>query len=129
MHILASKPESIRDIESILKVIDKEISLDEDTYNNVLISLTEAVNNAIHHGNCEDESKYVRIKVKKKEDLLKLTVEDEGEGFDFKNVPNPTLPENLNKCGGRGVFLITQLCDSVNYRNNGSSVEMCFKLK
>lgn|SRR5690554_3930492 len=129
MHKLASKPESIREIERILNVIDNKFSLCENTYNNILISLTEAVNNAIKHGNCKDEEKFVRIKVKKNKDTLHFTVEDEGEGFDYQNVPDPTLPENLTKCGGRGVFLMTQLCDSVHYQNNGSTVEMSFKIK
>ena len=52
----------------------------------------------------------------------------EGEGFDFDNIPDPTAPENLLKIGGRGVFLMRQLSDDVLFRDNGSTVEIQFKL-
>ncbi len=129
MHKLASRPESINDIEHIVNIIDNEFCLNEETYGNILISLTEAVNNAIHHGNGADENKFVRIKIKRIKNYLRFRVEDDGDGFNYKNLPNPTLPENLEKCGGRGVFLITQLCDKVDYTNNGSVVEMSFKIQ
>lgn len=128
MHKLASKPESIRKIERIVDLIDKKFNIDSETYTNILISLTEAVNNAILHGNCKDEEKYVHIKFKRVNDMLQFRVEDEGEGFNYKAIPNPTHPDNLDKCGGRGVFLMTQLCDRVKYHDNGSTVEMCFTL-
>lgn len=129
MHKLASKPENIRHIEHIVDRIDEKFCLDTETYGNILISLTEAVNNAICHGNCEDEKKHVHIEFKKIHDTLQFRVEDEGQGFNYKALPNPTLPGNIEKCGGRGVFIIHQLCDRVKFLDNGSTVEMFFRLK
>ena len=99
-----------------------------DIYGNILVSLTEAVNNAIIHGNRSDESKSVQIQLRKKNDSLNIRVSDEGRGFDYKNLPDPTAPENLMKIGGRGVFLMQQLSDDISFHNNGSTVEMQFKL-
>ncbi|MBP6625564.1 MAG: ATP-binding protein, partial [Chitinophagaceae bacterium] len=57
---------------------------------------------------------------------LTLTVRDEGCGFDPNDVDDPTLPENIAKTGGRGIFLIKQLCDGVKYEANGTEVRMSF---
>lgn len=115
-------------VESYLKRIVEKYRLSPDVYGNILVSLTEAVNNAIIHGNCQDESKLVKIRLLKEKDALAIRVSDEGGGFDFSNLPDPTAPENLAKVGGRGVFLIHQLSDDVEFRDNGRTVEMKFKL-
>ncbi len=94
----------------------------------ILTSITEAVNNAIIHGNLEDETKFVKIELERKADCLIFTVSDEGKGFDPSSIPDPTLEENRECCGGRGVFLINQLSHKVNYHNNGSTVEIVFNL-
>jgi serine/threonine-protein kinase RsbW len=99
-----------------------------DIYPNILISLTEAVNNAIHHGNGEDSNKSIIIQLIKGTSKICLNVTDEGEGFDHTKLPDPTAPENLTKCGGRGVFLMHQLSDHVCYKNNGCTVELTFHL-
>ena len=57
-----------------------------------------------------------------------LAIKDEGEGFDFNNLPDPTAPENLEKPTGRGVFLMKNLSDLVVFSDNGSVVEIHFKL-
>ena len=55
-----------------------------------------------------------------------IMIEDEGIGFDFQNLPDPTSPENLDKPSGRGIFLMKHLSDEVNFSNNGSLVELSF---
>lgn len=125
---LTSNPRNVCMVESYLKRIVEKYRLSPDVYGNILISLTEAVNNAIIHGNCQDESKLVKIHLQKEKDRLAIRVSDEGCGFDFKNLPDPTAPENLTKCGGRGVFLMHQLSDNVEFRDNGRTVEMRFKI-
>ena len=62
------------------------------------------------------------------EDAIALQVRDEGGGFDFRSLPDPTAAENLTRIGGRGVFLMHQLSDSVDFQDNGSTVEMRFSL-
>lgn len=101
----------------------------QELYPNILISLTEAVNNAIRHGNNLDETKKVEIRlVKKQPNRLCLQVSDEGCGFNINEVKDPTTNENVFRIGGRGVFLIRELADEVHFLNNGSTVEMAFKI-
>lgn len=125
---LSSNPRNIALVESFVEQVVERYKLSPDVYGNILISLTEAVNNAIIHGNCEDESKTVRIQFRKHKSHLAVRVTDEGCGFDYQSVPDPTAPENLLRVGGRGVFLMQQLSDSVEFHNNGSTVEMQFKI-
>jgi serine/threonine-protein kinase RsbW len=98
----------------------------QDQYANLLISLTEAVNNAICHGNKYDEKKYVDIALQEKAKGVAIRVSDEGPGFNPVDLPDPTTKENITKLGGRGVFLIRQLSDTVNFLNNGRTIEMHF---
>ena len=62
------------------------------------------------------------------ENAIKFSVEDEGEGFEYEELPDPTAPENLTKTGGRGIFLMRHLCDEVNFKENGRVVELTFYL-
>lgn len=128
MHKIASKPENICEIESIVHHLTQEFDLCPEVTDNLLISLTEAVNNAIIHGNGADENKYVQIQVLRDGSLLSVAIEDEGEGFNPNNLPDPTTPEYIECCGGRGVFLIHQLCDKVEYKKNGARLVISFEL-
>ena len=125
---LSSHPRNIVLVESFVEQVAEQYKIAPDIYGNILITLTEAVNNAIIHGNCKDESKTVQIQLCKKQDCLAVRVSDEGCGFDLNAIPDPTCPENVLQVGGRGVFLIQQLCDAVQFHNNGATVEMEFKL-
>lgn len=125
---LPSNPRNVALVENFVNKVVQKYKLSPDLYGNILISLTEAVNNAIIHGNDEDENKTVEIKLHKRRNSLAILVSDEGRGFDFQRLPDPTAPENLIKPGGRGVFLIRQLSDKVRFIDNGSTVEMQFKL-
>ena len=125
---LSSDPRNISRVDAFVERIASQYKIAPDMYGNILISLTEAVTNAIKHGNCNDESKTVEVLLKETEDAIALRVRDEGRGFDFRNLPDPTAPENLTTIGGRGVFLMHQLSDSVDYQDNGSTVEMRFRL-
>jgi len=125
---LKSDPKHIYEVEFFVKNFAQDLKIDENIFPNILISVTEAVNNAIIHGNQKDIDKEVKIELKKDKEVLTIFVSDQGDGFDPKDVPDPTLAENLEKLGGRGVFLIQQLSDLVNYSNNGRTVEMQFNL-
>ena len=125
---LNSNPRNICQLESFLNRVVEKYRLSPDVYGNILISLTEAVNNAIIHGNCKDESKLVQIQLQKESGHLAFRVSDEGPGFDYRSLPDPTAPENLTKIGGRGVFLMQQLSDGVEFCDNGRTVEMQFKI-
>lgn len=126
---LSSNPKNVEYIEPFVEKLVERYKISPDMYGNILISLTEAVTNAIKHGNGGDENKTVQVSLQQVSNKkIAFQVSDEGPGFDFESVPDPTLPENLLKIGGRGVFLMRQLCDNVLYHNNGSTVEIQFNL-
>jgi serine/threonine-protein kinase RsbW len=125
---LNSDPCNISQIEAFVQRIVERYKINPDKYGNILISLTEAVNNAIIHGNCKDQSKTVKIQLHRQNDRIAFRVSDEGCGFDYRSLPDPTAPENLMRIGGRGVFLMRQLADDLKFHNNGSTVEIHFKL-
>ena len=129
MLTLSSHPKSISEVEPFVEKLLSKYSISPDQYGNILISLTEAVTNAITHGNRNDENKTVKVALKKRKNALAFRITDEGPGFDFNNLPDPTAPENLLKIGGRGVFLMRQLSDQIKFFDNGSTVEMQFKLE
>jgi len=126
---LPSDAENIRQIEPYVDEIMQSYSLSESVYGNILISLTEAVTNAIIHGNQSDHHKKVMVCVK---DIctenITFLVSDEGPGFNPDGLPDPTADENLLKLGGRGVFLMRQLSDGIRFADEGRTVEIFFKL-
>ena len=125
---IPSLRENIRMIESFIDNAKEKYHLDDDIYGNIMIAVTESVNNAIMHGNQSDKSKSVFLSLNLEEKLIKFTVRDEGEGFDYQNLPDPTAPENIDKPGGRGIFLMKNLCDEVQFNDNGSSIVLSFYL-
>jgi serine/threonine-protein kinase RsbW len=126
---LASCPDSICELEEFVQTISEKYNICPDRYPDILISLTEAVNNAIIHGNCENRSKKVLIAHRyRKQNGLTFEISDEGQGFDYKSIPDPTRVENLEKCGGRGVFLMRKLADRIKFANNGRTVIINFNV-
>ena len=117
---------NIPEVESLIDKVCEDLSLNEDFYGNILIAVTEAVNNAITHGNKSEQSKVVKVNVEKKNDSVVFSVHDQGVGFDFENLPDPTSPENLEKPDGRGIFLMKNLSDEVSFEMNGSKVSITF---
>jgi serine/threonine-protein kinase RsbW len=118
--------ENIRMIESFIDNAKEKYKLDDDIYGNIMIAVTEAVNNAIKHGNRNDSTKNVSLSLALEEGLIKFKVEDEGGGFDHEHLPDPTAPENLEKPGGRGIFLMKHLSDEVEFAEGGRIVELRF---
>lgn len=128
MLTISSNPNNILKVENYLRDAQHDMNIDDLRFPDILISLTEAVNNAIIHGNNADESKRVEINMEGQSTGVAISVTDEGPGFDPEEVPDPTAPENIECCGGRGVFIMSQLADRISYANNGSTVQMFFKL-
>jgi serine/threonine-protein kinase RsbW len=125
---LSSDPRNVEKVNFLVDSLAHTLRLAPDTYGNILISVTEAVNNAIIHGNRQDESKVVEVKTETRDGKLAITVKDEGRGFDYNNLPDPTCAEKICECGGRGVFLMRQLSDRCRFHDNGRTVEMEFKI-
>jgi serine/threonine-protein kinase RsbW len=123
---IPSLSENIRMIESFIDNAKEEFQLEDDIYGNIMIAVTEAVNNAIKHGNNNDKSKNVALTLKLMEHRICFTIEDEGSGFNYHNLPDPTAPENISKPGGRGIFLMKHLCDELHFLEDGKTVELNF---
>lgn len=127
---IASEPQNIAQVESFIDDVCKQYNVSEESYGNILISLTEAANNANIHGNKSNRNKEIEIIADFDSERRKLTffIKDSGNGFDYKSLPDPTAPENLDRPCGRGVFLMMQLADLVVFSDNGSTVEMQFRV-
>ncbi len=123
-----SRTENLTLIEKMVDEVCEEHKINEDYYGNILIALTEAVNNAIQHGNKKDSNKMISVAYQSNAKKLVFTVKDEGEGFDYDNLPDPTEPANLEKTNGRGVFLMRNLADEVSFYDEGSKVELNFNI-
>ncbi len=123
---IPSLADNIRIVESFIDNSKDKFNIDDDIYGNIMVAITEAVNNAIIHGNGSDVTKNVSLTLYIEENQLKFVVNDEGPGFDYENLPDPTAPENIDKPGGRGIFLMRHLSDEVNFSDGGRSVELIF---
>lgn len=123
---IPSLAENIRIIESFIDNAKEKYQLDDDIYGNIMIAVTEAVNNAIRHGNKDNSAKNVFISLSLEDGMIKFKIQDEGEGFNFHQLPDPTSPENISKPGGRGIFLMKHLSDEVDFKDNGKVVELSF---
>ena len=126
---ISSRIDNLRTIEKLVDDLSAELKISSDIYGNILIASLEAANNAIIHGNKLDENKLVNISVKKDKRNLKIMIEDEGDGFDYQNIPDPTAPENIENVNGRGIFLMEKLSDNIEFTRNGATVELEFNLK
>jgi len=118
--------ENIKMIESFIDNAKESFEINDDIYGNIMISVTECVSNAIIHGNQSDKNKLVNLELTMENDLLKFTIEDEGMGYDASELKDPTAPENIEKTGGRGIFLIKQLTDDVKFEDNGKKTVLSF---
>ncbi len=119
---------SLRLVEKAIDELSMEFDLSDEVYGNVLVATMEATNNAIIHGNNSDPSKNVKIEMLMDQKELMVHIEDQGHGFDYATVPDPTAPENLEKINGRGIFLMERLSDEILYLENGRIVVLKFKI-
>lgn len=126
---LASSLESLNQLESFIEDIRIKYSLQEEVYANVLICLNEACINAIVHGNrfTPELKVYINLEVWDKKRLV-FIVSDEGKGFDYQTLEDPTLVENREKEVGRGVYIIRKLADQCIFNDRGNQLELHFKI-
>lgn len=126
---LPSRIDSISVVENFIDEISAKYGFNDELYANVLTCLSEAVINAIIHGNRESADKKVYLNLEVIEDKrLIFTISDEGDGFDFNNLPDPTSPENIENLTGRGVFIIKKLADQCIFNSKGNELELHFKI-
>ncbi len=126
---LSSSLDDLHKVERFVDSICDEFNINNNYFGNIIIALTEAVTNSIVHGNNQDKSKTVTVTFEHKPKGLIFTIKDEGKGFDHKSIPDPTDVEKCpNPEEGRGMFLIKSLSDEVVFSDNGSKIEIIFKI-
>lgn len=125
---LPSNPESITQLEALIEEIADKYHIAEDTFANMMTCLNEAAINAIIHGNKLDASKKVIINADVDAKRAIWTITDQGDGFDYNHLADPTAPENLESLTGRGVFIIKHLADQCIFNASGNEIELHFKI-
>ncbi|NQT95609.1 MAG: ATP-binding protein [Candidatus Omnitrophica bacterium] len=127
--VIESKLKNIKGVVSEIIGLLKTKKADESDIFDIRLSLEETLINAIKYGNKFDKSLPVSIDVSCEENLISITIEDKGEGFDYKGVPDPTEEENILRSRGRGVFLVKHIMDKVEYNKKGNRITMVKRLK
>ena len=125
---ITAELQNLRKVEKLIDDLSMELDLSDEIYGNVLVATMEATNNAIIHGSASNPNKSVFVRVAKRDDQLVIHIEDQGRGFDYEKVPDPTAPENLEKINGRGIFLMDRLSDEMSFQNQGRVVELKFNV-
>ena len=125
---ISSKSENIVLVEKMVEDVCELYNINEDNYGNILVALTEAVNNAIYHGNQADPKKLIDISFRSKKEAISFIIKDQGPGFDHTQLPDPTDPKHIDQPNGRGVFLMRNLADKVEFEEKGSKVVLTFNV-
>jgi serine/threonine-protein kinase RsbW len=123
---LKTLPASIHSLEKFVEDICDENNINNTYFGNILITLTEAMENALYHGNKSDEQKNITISFESRPKGLLFEISDEGTGFDFNNIPDATDVVGNPERKGTGLFLIRTLADEVKFKNNGSTIQIMF---
>jgi serine/threonine-protein kinase RsbW len=124
---IESSINNLRIVENAIDEVMNEIGITQENYGKILVSTLEAVNNAIMHGNKFEKEKIVDVEITFKNERLKIKISDEGKGFIPGEVPDPTIPQNIEALNGRGIFLMSKLADEIKYSKRGNEVTMFFK--
>ncbi len=128
---LSSVPKNIVRVEKFLEKVQGHVALDEIQVHKVMVALTEAVNNAIVHGNKANRKKKVYVVCEVLPGWLLFVINDQGKGFRPDRVANPLKEENLLRESGRGIFLMRTLMDRVEFEalRSGYQVRLWLDLK
>jgi serine/threonine-protein kinase RsbW len=124
-------PSDVNCIEEAVELVTRHClaghQATESTRFRLRVVLSEALSNAIVRGNCEDKSKWVHVRAELVPEVIRVSVTDEGPGFDPSTVPEPIRPEQLDEACGRGLFLIRKLVDAVQFNKQGNSICMILR--
>ena len=124
--VLASTETASNELLEFLDTLFMKVDGLADLEANVQVAICETFNNAVVHGNKLDFNKPVTCTFETTDTDFVFTIEDEGEGFEVEKIPDPTLPENIEKTRGRGVFLTQKLSSKVEYLDKGRKVIISF---
>lgn len=126
--VIKSDVKNISTVENLIDEIVEKNNISSEIYGKALLAVIECVNNAIIHGNKSDISKDVTIKYDITDKELIFNISDQGPGFDFHSLPDPSLPENILKVSGRGIFLMKNLSDKLEFNDLGNEISIFFNL-
>jgi len=120
---------NVNELNKVAEFTEKfggELGLSEDEIDDISIAVTEAVNNAITHGNKNNESKSIEISYKNEKEKIIVYVKDNGGGFEIDKISDPRMNENLLKDSGRGILIMKSLMDDVVVKsdNHGTEVQL-----
>jgi serine/threonine-protein kinase RsbW len=124
--VLKSEIQNINLVEKLIDELSSRYKLNSDIYGKLVLAVVEGVNNAIVHGNKMVVEKDITVDYTVNDDKIEFLITDSGTGFDFKNIPDPTKPENIEKTHGRGIFLMNHLADEMEFIEPGNKVKMVF---
>lgn len=125
---LPSNPTCLCALEGYVEQVVKGHQLEDHLYANILISVTEAVTNAMIHGNRYDDKKNIVVSCLRRQGHIHIFISDEGRGFDPCVLPDPTREDRIECEGGRGVFLMRQLSDDIRFLDQGRTVQLMWKI-
>jgi len=119
---------NLAEVDEFIESVFIHYGLSLESFNKSLLCVKEAVTNSIMHGNKFDSSKNVNIKAYRCNKYLYFKIIDEGDGFDFTNLKDPTCMNTILDEGGRGLFIIKHLCDEVHFKEKGKVIELKISL-
>lgn len=128
-EILPNKHSTLDLVETLVENVKNHYAISNDLYYNILIAVSEAVNNAMTHGNKMDPAKNVFFELFANAHELEIIVQDQGTGFDPSSISDCTMEENLFKESGRGIYIMKSLSDNFEIitSENGTTFILHFK--
>ncbi len=124
---LQSVPSSLNQLEILIEEVCDKYNLNHNYLGCITVALTEAFENALQHGNNNNPDKTITIHFEKTSGGISFSIKDEGKGFDYHKIPDVKDDGKEKVFPGRGLFLIKQLADDVNFIGNGSEIAIGFK--
>ena len=126
---IPSETRYIKEISSDILTYLGPYDVGSDTLFYIRLCVEEALRNAMVHGNNSDERLFINVSYWVKGADFNIEIKDEGNGFNHKLIPDPTTDNNIMKTSGRGVYLIKNLMDSVEFNKFGNKIKMVKHLK
>lgn len=121
---IPSQIKYVREVSSTILNKIKPRNIDEGTLFDIRLCVEETVRNAIEHGSRNNSDAKVKIYYRIEEDKFIFEVEDEGSGFDYRKIPDPTHDDNIMKASGRGIYLVLRMMDKVEFNDKGNRIKL-----
>jgi len=126
--IIRSSVDYLKDVERFVESVFKQRGISDVKFNRLFLCVSEGVSNAIIHGNKNQLDKYVKIRIELNHIEAVITIEDEGSGFNYGEVPEPVGNDNILKEQGRGLHIIKTYAKNVSFLNRGSTLKIIFDI-